>query len=436
MSLATQVNTLAARVAVEVKALRNRLISAGVGLSGGGDLTADRTLRLHPALVDELWTDWSSKADGALPTAGDEGVAITVIQAGGAATPTISGGGVVLSGSGAIYLNQPLPSGKKVRRLGASFTFPAAGTTGGEALAMCAWLNVGISPQTAHAHIAIGRANWAVQTYSAGSPVLIKSGNFFPSLDLNVEHRAEVTVYGSTMRVELPDGTYVEATDSTVGSITGLVGCWEILQTSTSATVKIVRSWADYRPDRPGPPSLTDIGQKARRAFANVFYDDSNGHLGISASAAAWADLYTPNTIGVGDCYIVNSAPTLANHAARKDYVDAQVATRAPADTAPRAVSASTTTTIDVSAAGDVDLTCTGDTAISFTGTPANGRVLVVTFLASGGTRTPSVPGTVVLATGVVSRSLAVASGGKGRFILRYSSLGTAAWTLDSAYPI
>lgn len=102
--------------------------------------------------------------------------------------------------------------------------------------------------------------------------------------------------------------------------------------------------------------------------------------------------------------------------------------------TAPRAVSGSTTATVDVSVAGDVDLTCTGDTAISFTGTPANGRVLVITALASGAGRTPSVPGTVGLTTGVTSRSLAIPSAGKGRFVLRYSSLGTAGWSLDSAY--
>lgn len=46
MSLASQVSDFATRVAVEVKAKVNktRLITAGTGLSGGGDLTVDRTL--------------------------------------------------------------------------------------------------------------------------------------------------------------------------------------------------------------------------------------------------------------------------------------------------------------------------------------------------------------------------------------------------------
>lgn len=44
MGLAENVSAFATRVANEFKALRSRNITAGTGLTGGGDLTADRTL--------------------------------------------------------------------------------------------------------------------------------------------------------------------------------------------------------------------------------------------------------------------------------------------------------------------------------------------------------------------------------------------------------
>ena len=100
---------------------------------------------------------------------------------------------------------------------------------------------------------------------------------------------------------------------------------------------------------------------------------------------------------------------------------------------APRTASAGASVSIDGSLVGDFDLTCTGDTVITPTGTP-NGRTLVITALASGGARNPSIHSSIPMSEGVASRTLAVPSGGKGRFVLRYSSLGTAGWSLDSAF--
>jgi hypothetical protein len=100
----------------------------------------------------------------------------------------------------------------------------------------------------------------------------------------------------------------------------------------------------------------------------------------------------------------------------------------------PRFANVAATVNVAGDLAGDVDLNCTGDTVITMTGSPANGRTIVITCYASGAARTPSLSAAVQLAAGVASRSLALASGGKGRFILRYSTLGTAGWSLDSAY--
>jgi hypothetical protein len=99
----------------------------------------------------------------------------------------------------------------------------------------------------------------------------------------------------------------------------------------------------------------------------------------------------------------------------------------------PRTGSASTSVSIDGAAAGDFDLTCTGNTTITPTGTP-NGRTLVITCYASGGARTPTIASGVPMSEGITTRALVIPSGGKGRYVLRYSSLGTAGWSLDSAF--
>jgi hypothetical protein len=100
---------------------------------------------------------------------------------------------------------------------------------------------------------------------------------------------------------------------------------------------------------------------------------------------------------------------------------------------AVRSASVTTTYALDGTLAGDVELTCTGDTTITPSGTPA-GRTVVITCLASGGARTPTLAAAVSLTGGITARSLVIPSGGIGRFVIRYTALGTVGWSLDSAY--
>lgn len=97
----------------------------------------------------------------------------------------------------------------------------------------------------------------------------------------------------------------------------------------------------------------------------------------------------------------------------------------------PRTASASSSYTADGTLAGDIQLTCTGNTVITPSGTP-NGRMMIVEALASGGQRTPSVPSTVMLTTGITSRSLTVPQDKVGLFGLRYSTLA-GTWLLAAA---
>lgn len=104
---------------------------------------------------------------------------------------------------------------------------------------------------------------------------------------------------------------------------------------------------------------------------------------------------------------------------------------------APRTQTVSAgTANADVGAVGDLQVTV--NTVTSTTLTPTNGQngrtcVIEVT-AATGATRTVTIGGSPKLGAGITSAALAVPPGGTGRFIVRYSSLASIGYSLDSAY--
>lgn len=303
-----------------------RLVSAGPGLSGGGALSADRTVRAHPSLLPELWTDWTTKPDGAIPATGDEGLPITVaIGAVGTALPVVSGGGVLFPGTGAIYLLQTTTNSRKIRRIGATFKLTSA-SVGAETFAMCAFVNTLISPQQASLHVIVTSTSWAIQCYD-GTVVSMNVGNFATALAQEVEYRMEIILINDTLYATFPDGTVAQGTNAKVASISGIAATWEIVQGTAANALKILRTWADDLPDRVIGASEPRIGQIARRAIPTIFFDDVTQNIGIKTAAAPWADLFVAGVTASYDHILANS-PSNPSHAARKDYTDAADAAR------------------------------------------------------------------------------------------------------------
>lgn len=83
---------------------------------------------------------------------------------------------------------------------------------------------------------------------------------------------------------------------------------------------------------------------------------------------------------------------------------------------------------VDGTVAGDMQVTATGNPTITPTGT-LNGRVMAIEVLASGAQRVPVLAASVLLTTGIVSRSLTVPQNKVGLFEVRYSAL-RGAWLL------
>jgi hypothetical protein len=303
----------------------SRQIIAGFGLSGGGDLTADRTIRQNPILLPELWTDFTGRADGAAPTVGDEGRAITYATGGaGTAAMIVENGALVQPGTGAGYMLQTTSGSKKIRRIGCTFRFNST-SDGAEAMALCAFLNTAISPQQASIHVVATKTSTAIQIYDSGA-VTLNTVNYAAALENNVEYRFEVVLIGTTLYCTAPDGTYFQGSEARVASLNGLAATWEIVQTNATKGLGLLRTWADDLPDRVIAPNEIRAGQVARRAFRTLYYDDSNGNFGIGIGASPLTPLWV-NGVAIANNWYALNAPTDNAHATRKDYVDAQIAT-------------------------------------------------------------------------------------------------------------
>ncbi len=98
----------------------------------------------------------------------------------------------------------------------------------------------------------------------------------------------------------------------------------------------------------------------------------------------------------------------------------------------PQTQSVTTTLTIDASTGDSHQITATGNPAFAVPTNPTNGQMIVVEVLASGGARTVTLNGSIVLTTGL-SAVMVIASGEVGIFALRYSTLAGSVWMLLSA---
>jgi hypothetical protein len=99
----------------------------------------------------------------------------------------------------------------------------------------------------------------------------------------------------------------------------------------------------------------------------------------------------------------------------------------------PQTQSVTTTLAIDASTGDNHQITATGNPAMSVPTNGTNGQMLMVEVWASGGARTVTFNGSIVLSTGLTS-TLVIASGKVGFIGLRYSTLtGSGLWTLISA---
>ncbi|GAY12020.1 hypothetical protein [Pseudonocardia sp. N23] len=104
---------------------------------------------------------------------------------------------------------------------------------------------------------------------------------------------------------------------------------------------------------------------------------------------------------------------------------------------APRTLTVSTSTAnADVGAAGDLQITVSTVTSTTITPTNGqNGRTCVIDVTAaSGATRTVIIGGSPKKGEGISAAQLAIPAGGIGRFVIRYTTLGSAAYSVDSCY--
>lgn len=152
----------------------------------------------------------------------------------------------------------------------------------------------------------------------------------------------------------------------------------------------------------------------------------SHSHAGadISSGTVAFARLPTGSS---------SSQVAVGNHT--HSYLDqtAGDARYRQHNQAPRTQSASANANIDVGAAGDLHVTATASVTLTPTN-GQNGRTCVVEVLASGAARTITIGGSPLKGEGVAAASLAIPSGGRGRFLIRYTTLGGNAYSVDSCY--
>lgn len=223
-------------------------------------------------------TDYTGKPDGAMPSAGDEGIAMVSFRDTSAVTnpPTISGGKLIgnlpAAGGVASYVDQQL--GAKVLRIGADFGFGSGDGVNG-AICLAAWVapQASISTvQDTHCHFAINPTSWTFTIWQGNvNSAALASGTFAtPLAQDGTNLRAEARFDGSTVTLILPDNSIALATDSRIGSIVGTVACWEFYRyLSTGNDVLFYRTWADTQAGPLGLASSAGAAKIAQKTAAN-----------------------------------------------------------------------------------------------------------------------------------------------------------------------
>jgi hypothetical protein len=237
MSLASQVNLLATRVATEVKAVR-------------ADISAT-----------DFHTDWGNRANATAISSvtGDDGQPFVIDKLGtGVLNPDIVSGYLVGTDlpvhPGAVYMHQVHT--QKIKWMGATFKFGATGAAG-TSIAFVAFSRTGVGNSTglrAHVHWSVGSTTHDFGVIDSDGVVTSLLSESLPMpLTADVEYTAEVFVEGSTAYLFLPGGQLRVVTDARIGSNTGVVACTELYQPTTGLQQLYVRrTWAHPYVGLPG----------------------------------------------------------------------------------------------------------------------------------------------------------------------------------------
>ena len=233
----------------------------------------------------DLYTTFVGKADGAIPTVGDENIAVT--HRGGylnnlrltvadnlMQTPDLSG----VAGDRGAYWNQPLVGGK---RIGASFKFDA-GVDPVTSATLVLWEYAIPTPYkvpNSPMHLSITPTTWGLTVWEGGdsgtdaTSTTLASGTFGTALATDWDpatagsgtlHRAEVLIVGSTCYIALPSGQTVKVDDSRFASIPVAVACHELYRNATNSGYAAFEDiWAGTAE---GPMGAASLGEAARLA--------------------------------------------------------------------------------------------------------------------------------------------------------------------------
>jgi hypothetical protein len=378
-----------------------RQVTSGTGLSGGGDLTADRALAVA----------YGSAAGTAVQ--GNDARVVADQAAGTASIRTLgTGAQQAASGTDSRIVGAQQTSAKGVANgyagLDAGAKVPIAQLPTGGASGLAQLDAGGLVPQALLPAIALTEFLGAVASQSAMLALAGQRGDWCTRTDLGVDYQliAEPSSTLASWRAMTYPASPVSSVNGRTGAVTGL------LEASDA--------------------SVTN----ARTPTAHAGSHGPNGSDAISADYIARALLtaksmfpvaLSAGTIGPQAAPTVDGQVLTASAAAGTGMVWAAPSAATPV--APRTATAGATVSVDGTAAGNMSLTCTADTVITPTGTPTYDRTLMIECLASGAARTPTVAASVVM-VGVTSRAIPITAAGKvGLFGLRYSLL-RGAWEL------
>lgn len=209
---------------------------------------------LQGRVGSELYSDFRSLPNGAVPAKFDTGQAFTyvaetpIIQGGAFTTPTTTTTGK------ATYLEPKLAG--KVRRIGAEFVIrrTTPEQTNGS-LCIGAWSDPGVSTTfpagqpypVAGAHFVINKDRWTYNFYADANPADVASGTFTTPLAEGVPLRVELAFEGTRVVILLPDGTRATFTDPRVEQYIHSRPFWEPYMQGGNANtnVGITQVWAD-----------------------------------------------------------------------------------------------------------------------------------------------------------------------------------------------
>lgn len=253
-------------------------------------LTADDAALARSAIGvnpnTDLYTEFADKADGAIPSVGDEGVAVThrggslnnlrlVVADGLMQAPDLSG----VPGDRGAYWNQALVGAK---RIGATFKISSDNDDGG-VVTLVFWeygIPTPYKVPNSPFHLSVSSYSWALSVWEGGNSstdatsTSIAGKTFETQLadDWNPEvagsgtvHRVEAIIIGDTATIALPDGSIATVTDSRIESIGANVACHELYRNTTDSAHSAFQTiWADTDIGAPGAASQGEAARTAK----------------------------------------------------------------------------------------------------------------------------------------------------------------------------